>query len=122
MSHETVRLLELGKLGAPSLKTIDKLAIALNLETSSLVGPVVHPRSSGPAAIEGVLAANLVRERAAHKWTQEMLSEASGVGRAHIAHIERHELSPALDTLSLLALALGTSVELLLCTRPTARR
>lgn len=114
MSTSTIRVLESEGARIPALKTIDKIAAALNVETGSLLGPVVRVRMGSCDPIEHVLADNLVRERELRQWTQEELSQASGVGREHIAHIERREQNPTLDTLVRLASGLDISVEALL--------
>lgn len=114
MSTNTIRVLEADQPRTPALKTIDKIASALNVETWSLLGPAVFLRMDSGDPIEHVLAGNLVRERELRQWTQEKLSQISGVGREHIAHIERGQLNPTLDTLVRLAAGLDTSVETLL--------
>lgn len=113
MSTKTIRVLEQGQQRVPTLKTVDKVASALKVDTASLLGEVVSPRSASSAAIEHALASNLVRYRQMRHWTQEQLSQASGVGREHLAHIEREDQNPTLETLVRLALALSVSVELL---------
>jgi transcriptional regulator with XRE-family HTH domain len=117
MSTKTIRQLEQPLERIPSLKTLDKIASALNVETSSLFGEVVSSRSRTQNTVEQVLAERLVEERKRLKWSQELLSETSGLGREHIAHIERGRQNPSLDTLVLLACALDTTVESLLSTR-----
>lgn len=122
MSTKTIRQLEQPQERIPSLKTLDKIASALNVETSSLFGEVVSSRSRTRHTVEQVLAERLVKERKRLKWSQELLSGASGVGREHIAHIERGRQNPSLDTLVLLAYALDTTVESLLSTGRSRRR
>lgn len=114
MSSKTVRLLEQGQSRTPALKTVDRLAAALNLETSSLFTRATTLRRDCPDTIEQVLALNLVEQRNRLGWSQLMLSESSGVGRVHIARIERGEQNPSVDTVGRLAAALDISVELLL--------
>lgn len=114
MSTNTIRVLEADQPQIPTLKTIDKIASVFNVETGSLFGPAVSFRKGSCAPIERVLAGNLVRERELRQWTQEKLSQASGVGREHIAHIERGEQNPTIDTLTRLAVGLDISVEALL--------
>lgn len=120
MSTKTIRQLEQPHERIPTLKTLDKIASTLNVETSSLFGDVVSSRTR--STVERVLAERLVEERKRLKWTQELLSEASGVGREHIAHIERGRQNPSLDTLVLLACALNTTVESLLSNRHSRGR
>ncbi|MFN3738069.1 helix-turn-helix domain-containing protein [Hydrogenophaga sp.] len=117
MSSNTIRVLEADHSRIPALKTIDKIASALNVETCSLLGPTVSARVDSRGPIEHVLAGNLVRERELRQWTQEKLSQASGVGREHLAHIERGEQNPTLDTLVRLAVGLDISVDALLKSR-----
>lgn len=114
MSTNTIRVLEADQPRIPALKTIDKIASALNVETWSLLGPTVFLRLGSGDPIEQVLADNLVRERELRQLTQQGLSQTSGVGREHIAHIERGEQNPTLDTLVRLAEGLDISVEALL--------
>ena len=114
MSTNTIRVLEADQPRTPALKTIDKIASALNVETWSLLGATVFLRTASGDPIEHVLAGNLVKERELRQWTQEKLSQASGVGREHLAHIERGEQNPTLDTLVRLAVGLDISVDALL--------
>lgn len=114
MNPDTIVALEKAKAGASSLKTIDKLANTLNVETGSLLGAQVRARMGPHIPIEAVLARNVTSARDSMKWSQQALSEASGVGREHIAHIERAEQNPSIDTIARLSMALQTSVESLL--------
>lgn len=114
MSTNTIRVLEADQSRTPALKTIDKIASALNVETWSLLGPTVFLRTASGDPIEHVLAGNLVKERELRQWTQEKLSQISGVGREHIAHIEQGQQNPTLDTLVRLAAGLDTSADALL--------
>lgn len=52
-----------------------------------------------------------IRElRLAKGWSQEQLAEATGLSRDAVSRIERGDRSPSLDTLNLVARALGTSL------------
>jgi ribosome-binding protein aMBF1 (putative translation factor) len=54
-------------------------------------------------AIYGQLGATVRRLRLAHGWSQDVLSDRSGLHRAHIGEIERGETNVTLQTLKTLA-------------------
>jgi DNA-binding XRE family transcriptional regulator len=58
------------------------------------------------------IASELSVLRVANGWTQQHLSELSGVSQADISRIERVSLIPNLTTLARLADALGAEIEL----------
>lgn len=108
-----IQRLERGELNV-SLGTVDKLARALGVSTSSLLGPRPVARREADNLIDAILAQNLVAARTGLKLTQEMLSQRSQVSRAVIAHVERQARNPSLETLERLAAALALSLEALL--------
>jgi transcriptional regulator with XRE-family HTH domain len=61
-----------------------------------------------------LLAINLVRLRAARKWSQDTLALEAGLHRTFVAHVERETRNISLDNLERLALALGVPVARLL--------
>lgn len=118
VDRRTVQHLEKG-FGNVSLKTVDKLARALGVQTGSLFGKRPVSRDEGEQLIEVALAQNLVHARAMLRLTQEALGVQSGVSMFVIAHIERQSRNPTLQTLEKLAVPLGMSLETLL-TEPRA--
>ena len=58
------------------------------------------------------IASELSVLRAANGWTQQHLSELTGVSQADISRIERVSMIPNLTTLARLADALGAEIEL----------
>lgn len=117
VDRRMIQRLERGELNA-SLGTVDKLARALGVSTSSLLGSRPVARQEGGNLIQALLAQNLVIARERQMWTQEVLSQRSGVSRPVIAHIERQARNPSLETLERLAIALDLSLTVLL-TSPT---
>lgn len=113
VDRRTVQHLEKG-LGNVSLRTVDKLARALGVETGSLFGISPVPREDGGQLIEVVLAQNLVQARAMLRLTQASLGVQAGVSMYVIAHIERVARNPSLQTLEKLSVPLGLSLETLL--------
>lgn len=113
VDRRTIQHLEMG-LGNVSLKTVDRLARALGVQTGSLfnVSPA-HRNDAGPL-VEAVLARNLVQARATLRLTQESLGVQAGVSMYMIAHIERGARNPTLQTLDRLATALGRPLASLL--------
>lgn len=61
-----------------------------------------------------VLAANLVRLRREHGWSQEELAFESGLHRTFIGHVERQARNISLDNIERLAQTLGVPVYVLL--------
>jgi transcriptional regulator with XRE-family HTH domain len=61
-----------------------------------------------------LLAVNLVRLRAARKWSQDTLALEAGLHRTFVAHVERETRNISLDNLERLALALDVPVARLL--------
>jgi transcriptional regulator with XRE-family HTH domain len=57
---------------------------------------------------------NLYAIRKANGWSQDNLSQLSGVGESYIARIERGAANPSLDVVEKLMNALGCSIEDLL--------
>lgn len=113
VDRRTVQHLEKG-LGNVSLRTVDKLARALGVQTGSLFDAHPIPRNDDDRLIEVVLAQNLVQARTKLRLTQESLGVQSGVSMYVIAHIERQSRNPTLQTLEKLAVPLGLSLERLL--------
>ena len=113
VDRRTIQHLENGH-GNVSLRTIDKLARALGVQTGSLFGKTPFPRNEGDRLIEAVLAQNLVQARTALRLTQESLGAQSGVSMYVIAHIERRSRNPTLQTLEKLSVPLGLTLETLL--------
>ena len=113
VSRSTIVDLEKGQTNF-SLRTLDKLAEALEVKTSSLVGKRPVARGEATDLIEAVLAHNLATARKRLMFTQEQLSQHSGINRAMIANIERQARNPSLQTLARLAEALDLSIEGLL--------
>lgn len=97
-----------------SLRIVDRLARALGVKTGSLFGKRYIARDEADGLIELLLAQNLIAARKKVAFTQDKLSEQSGVSRAVIAHIERQARNPKLLTLAKLATALNLSLESLL--------
>lgn len=113
VNSRMIRLMEQGQVNV-SLDTVDKLARALGVTTSSLLGPKPVARQDGDALIKEVLARNLVSARKALMLTQDTLGQRSGVSMYVIAHIERQARNPSLHTLARLADALDVSLDALL--------
>lgn len=113
VNSRMIRLMEQGQVNA-SLDTVDKLARALGVTTSSLFGSKPMARQEGDALIKEVLSHNLVAARKALTLTQDSLGQRSGVSMYVIAHIERQARNPSLHTLAKLAKALDMSIEALL--------
>lgn len=67
-----------------------------------------------------IVAENVKRLRLARQWSQDELSDASGVGQTTISSVERHaSKAPTLDTLVHLSRALGVEPWTLLREEPT---
>jgi transcriptional regulator with XRE-family HTH domain len=113
VDRRTVQHLEKGHSNV-SLRTVDKLARALGVQTGSLFGKTPLPRNEGDRLLEAVLAQNLVQARTVLRLTQESLGAQSGVSMYVIAHIERRSRNPTLQTLEKLSVPLGLSLETLL--------
>lgn len=113
VSRTAVLNLEKGQTNLP-LSIVDDLARALGIKTASLFGTRPTARDEADGLIEVVLAQNLVAARKRLAFTQDELSQKSGVARAVIAHIERQARNPKLLTLAKLAAALDLSLESLL--------
>ena len=113
VSERTLQYLEKAEM-IPALSTVEKLAQALGVETSSLLGQRPVPRRSPEMFIEAIVARNLVAARKRLTLTQEQLAQQSGVSRTMIAHIERQARNPSLQTLARLAASLELSMEALL--------
>lgn len=113
VSRTVVLNLEKGQSNLP-LSIVDDLARALGIKTASLFGKRPIARDEADGLIEVVLAQNLVAARKRLEFTQDQLSQRSGVARAVIAHIERQARNPKLITLAKLAAALDVSLETLL--------
>lgn len=60
-----------------------------------------------PAIAREVLAVNLIRLRAQHKWSQEALAFEAGLHRTFVAHVERRVRNISLDNVERLARAFG---------------
>jgi transcriptional regulator with XRE-family HTH domain len=68
-----------------------------------------------------LLAVNLVRLRAARKWSQDTLALEAGLHRTFVAHVERETRNISLDNLERLALALDVPVARLLQKRASKK-
>lgn len=114
LARRTVQDIEAGQSGSPSLTVLDEIAKVLGVSTASLLSTEPFPRSATYVDVHHALAVNVRLVRAWLAWSQEELSQHSGVSRSMISHIERGERNPLLDTLVRLAVAMNTSVERLL--------
>jgi transcriptional regulator with XRE-family HTH domain len=121
VARATVQRVESCDFETVSLDTVDRLARGLGVRTGSLLGRRPVARREADRLVEVVLAENLVRARTHRGWTQEVLTEKSGVSRPVIARIESQARKPDLLTLERLATALGVTVERLL-TEPRSKR
>lgn len=71
---------------------------------------VKTPQTSARA----VLAANIIRLRGEHGWSQEALAFECGLHRTFIAHVERQVRNVSLDNIEKIAQALNVETYLLL--------
>lgn len=88
----------------PSLKTIDKIAMALNVPKTQLVE--VASNSKGIALGEKL---RLLREQ--KDWTLSDFAKKADVSVSYLSEIERGNVYPAIDTLKRIAKALDTSLQ-----------
>lgn len=88
----------------PSLKTIDKIAVALNVPKSQLVE--VSGDSKGVALGEKL---RLLREQ--KQWTLSEFAEKADVSISYLSEIERGNVYPAIDTLKRIARTLDVSLQ-----------
>ncbi|NLL18140.1 MAG: helix-turn-helix domain-containing protein [Clostridia bacterium] len=88
----------------PSLKTIEKIAVALNIPKSQLVE--VSGDSKGVSLGEKL---RLLREQ--KKWTLSEFAQKADVSVSYLSEIERGNVYPAVDTLKRISKALNVSLQ-----------
>ena len=67
-----------------------------------------------PMNIDRVLAENIRRFRKAKGWSQEFLAGEAGVHRTYVSQVERCSRNPTIQTVAVLASALGVAAYRLL--------
>lgn len=110
MSLSTLYEIEHLAYGTVSLGLLERLGRGLGVHPASLISPRGNWRPFPETPVAPTLAVNLVAARGERGWTQAETALRSGVGRAVIAHIERGERNPSLETLVRLAKALDIPV------------
>lgn len=121
LGRRTVQRIEQGEFKTVTLDTVDRLARALGVKTASLLSARPLSHKVGDRLVQDVMVENLVAARTSREWSQETLSQCSGVSRYVIARIETQAVSPDLSTLERLAEAMRVSTRWLLTERRSAR-
>lgn len=77
--------------------------------------PTLIPNATdNTGSARALLAANIVRLRTRHNWSQEMLALEAGLHRTFIAHVERRSRNISIDNIEKIAVALRVAPYVLL--------
>jgi transcriptional regulator with XRE-family HTH domain len=82
----------------------------------------MHPKNQSKGMrLHDIFAANMVRLREEHKWSQEELASEAEIGRTYVSSLERHRYGASLDMVEKIAKAFGVESTAMLLLPPKRR-